>query len=534
MPTVVIKGSDGKFIDGNDQNISDVTLTVNASDPEGKTVTYTFAPLDGTGAKASIDTNKSNVASYSLNGATLGKHAVKVTVSDGINNVETYASFTIQENTPPIVKLFFVPYTAKSGSVISVKTSAVDVEGEAITYKWSVNNANAQVDKPTSAKTSIQLPTVTTDTNVTVTLEVKAGPDTITKSRVISVQPNRKPIISSKRFYNASVVVGDTVYFDAKAYDPDGAIVSYIWKIGEVEIEGETAQLDTRDFEPGSYTVSLTVFDNDEAATTEQFEDKLIVSAKNSAPVITNLTATSTALLPGEDTNLTVTATDADGDNLSITWSAASGSLVTDNDKATYSNDTVGTYTVTVNVSDGTHTVSRSIEITVKEVTFTVSASTTSAKVGSEITFSTSFSDESVVPSNVTWSLTAKPDNATADVQGNGSSATLSPDVAGTYTVKAVTQLYGITYSDEVSISVSNTGDEGNVVEGTVKDEDGNILNGAKVRLYNKDDTTIYDQTQTTGQDGAYKFTNIPAGDYYLVTYAGDNYISSTQVVTVK
>ncbi|QSZ40911.1 hypothetical protein GJV85_01880 [Sulfurimonas aquatica] len=528
-PTIIVKDSNGIYTNGDDENISDVTLTVVAADEENDTLEYTFGNIDG---DTIVGTASANSATYPLNTLKAGKHAVKVTLTDGTNTVVRYTSFEIKQNNPPVIKAFYVPYTAKSASVINVNAFAVDNEGDTLTYKWSTTSGTLSGETTSNAK--VALPTVTLDTNVTVTLDVTAGKDTVRRTRVVTVRPNQPPTIKTKRFYSTSVIEGDKVNFEATAYDIDGSVKSYEWLVdGTVVTTGTISSFTANTV--GVYTVSLRITDDSNAQTVEEFtKDKLTVSAKNAAPIINSLVATSVNLLPGEDTNLSVSASDADGDLISTVWSSTGGTLTSNNDKASFSATEVGTYTITAKVTDGTHTpVQKSIEVTVESVTFNLSASKTSVITGTEVTLNSSFSDSTIVSSATTWSISSKPAGSTVSVVGDGSSGKISPDVAGTYTLKAQTSLYGITYSKEISISAS-TEIVGNVIEGVIEGANGDILVGAQIRLYNKADSAIYDVMLTSDADGGYKFTDIPAGDYYLVVYAGQDYIQTTQVVTVN
>jgi len=51
-------------------------------------------------------------------------------------------------------------------------------------------------------------------------------------------------------------------------------------------------------------------------------------------------------------------------------------------------------------------------------------------------------------------------------------------------------------------------------VQGTVKDQQGNVVSGASVTL--TDPGKNFTRTQTTGDDGAYTFASVPPGDYRL------------------
>jgi PKD repeat protein len=63
----------------------------------------------------------------------------------------------------------------------------------------------------------------------------------------------------------------------SESYDPDGEIIIFVWEFGDGHIGiGETVQHQYED--PGIYTVSLTVVDNDGVMTTETVDDVIAVA----------------------------------------------------------------------------------------------------------------------------------------------------------------------------------------------------------------------------------------------------------------
>lgn len=77
-------------------------------------------------------------------------------------------------------------------------------------------------------------------------------------------------------------------------------------------------------------------------------------SPQNTPPVITSLTCVHSIVEPGGYSEVFCSASDPDGDALSFSWAAASGSIAGSGDTVTwYAPDMAGTYAVSVVVSDG-------------------------------------------------------------------------------------------------------------------------------------------------------------------------------------
>ena len=89
----------------------------------------------------------------------------------------------------------------------------------------------------------------------------------------------------------------------------------------------------------------------------------------NSPPIITNMTAAQTSIKAGEETKISVTATDSENEPLVYTWSANRGSVPGGNPGhiIVYTAPTQpGTDTITVFVSDGHSTVEKHIQIAIQ------------------------------------------------------------------------------------------------------------------------------------------------------------------------
>jgi len=136
------------------------------------------------------------------------------------------------------------------------------------------------------------------------------------------------------------------------ASDPDGDQLGYIWSAsaGEISGDGDTVTWVAPD-SAGSYNVTVTVTDGGGGEVTKQVT---ITVGANKPPTITSLVADADWSTPSGTIQVTCTASDPDGDELSYEWSASGGSITGTGTVVNWTApEEVGIYHVTVAVKDG-------------------------------------------------------------------------------------------------------------------------------------------------------------------------------------
>jgi len=141
-----------------------------------------------------------------------------------------------------------------------------------------------------------------------------------------------------------ATLTGRTLTLDGSgSTDTDGSVASWAWDLGDgTTAEGVTPPAHTYDL-AGTYTVTLTVTD-DEGATSARQQS---VTVANAAPVAA-FTATASYLDVAVDASA---STDPDGALVGYSWSFGDGATGT-GATATHSYATAGTYAVTLTVTD--------------------------------------------------------------------------------------------------------------------------------------------------------------------------------------
>ena len=200
-----------------------------------------------------------------------------------------------------------------------------DPDGTIVSYVWR-NDAGAQV--ATGANPQLRVP----DGSSTITLTVTDnGRLTATDTVTIRVgAANRAPTANAGTDQNAADTdgqAGENVTLDGRqSSDPDGAIVSYIWRndAGVQVASGANPQVRAPD---GASTFTLTVTDNGQLTDTDTVAIR--VGAANRAPTANagpNQNVADTDRQPGENVTLNgAQSSDPDGTIASYIWRDSAG-----------------------------------------------------------------------------------------------------------------------------------------------------------------------------------------------------------------
>ena len=257
--------------------------------------------------------------------------------------------------------------SVSSGSPVTFTAgNATDPDGLPLTYNWSFSNgASAQTGQ------SVTVQNVTTP--ITATLTVKdvdgkvatvAPGASLTRTVAVNVPPaNQAPngIITPP----VNIVQGQSVTFQGSFTDPNaGDTVTYSWNFGANAVfsPGSTAtsQNPAVTFNStGTFTVSLTVTDNQGLADTTPATVNVIVSAPPTTNQAPNGIITPPAnIVQGQPVTFQGSFTDPNaGDTVTYSWNFGANAVFSPGSTATSQNPVVtfnntGTFTVSLTVTD--------------------------------------------------------------------------------------------------------------------------------------------------------------------------------------
>ncbi|MCP4698413.1 MAG: PKD domain-containing protein [Gammaproteobacteria bacterium] len=320
-----------------------------SSDLDGTIVDYTWNTSDGqsfTGKTANLVFNAS------------GSYTITLTVTDDDGASAAYNETVTVEpavvwdvNSAPHAAFTVTPDTgdAPLKAVMDAGDSS-DSDGTIASYNWESSDGQAAAGKNA---------TLIFDTagSYTVTLTVKDDKGaTASASQTITVTQPDISLQKPSAVLTATPLIGDvplTVALEGgSSSDPDGSIVEYKWTAsdGQQTFGVQSVMVFS---EAGTYTIELVVTDNDGLQSDPGRQSVLVKSVSGS--VSPNAVAEASPLSGGAPLNVTLDGTkslDPDGGSItSYEWTSSAGQTVSGS-KATLSFDTVGTYTVTLTVTD--------------------------------------------------------------------------------------------------------------------------------------------------------------------------------------
>jgi len=215
------------------------TYDVNATDPDGDTLTYSLS-VKPTG----MTINSANgLIKWIPVAAQIGNNSVTVKVSDGTLSITQ--GFIIKVSKPTPTPINHAPVitpipnlTATVGVVFAYDVNATDPDGDTLTYSLSFKPTNMTINSANGV--IIWVPTLAQVGNNSVIVEVTDGAlsdtqgFTITVSKPTPTPINQAPTINSTPSLTA--IVGVEYTYTIKATDPDGDAITYSlvspWPVG--------------------------------------------------------------------------------------------------------------------------------------------------------------------------------------------------------------------------------------------------------------------------------------------------------------
>ncbi len=352
-------------------------ITFNASasyDLDGSIVSYFWDFGNGTNATDVVVTH-----AYADNGS----YTVTLTVTDDDGASAIASATKTVLNRPPVALFTESATTVFTGEVIHFDASAsYDPDGTIVSYLWDFGDG--------SNATGIVVQHSYVDDGVyTVTITITDNDGASSSATDAKTVLNRPPVAS---FTESATTVykGEVIRFNAsQSYDPDGTIKSYTWDFGD-GTNATGATVDHSYTNVGTYTVTLTVTDND-GATASISATKTVLSK---LPVA-SFTESATVVYTGEVIYFNASSSyDPDGMIISYFWDFGDETNATGVEVShAYADD--GNYTVTLTVTDDDgatafSTATKTVLNRPPVVSFTESAET--VYTGEVITFNASAS----------------------------------------------------------------------------------------------------------------------------------------------
>ncbi|WP_375770011.1 myxosortase-dependent M36 family metallopeptidase [Archangium gephyra] len=361
-------------LDGSANERGSHSLSGSASDADGDTLSYLWTQVSGTPV-ALRNYDKASASFATPEVAFDETLSFKLTVSDGkVTASDTVDVVVHNVNRAPMVMASSV--TVDERSTATLEATASDMDGDTLTYSWTqVSGTPVVLSGADTATASFPTGEVSADSMLTFKVEVSDGVDTASREVVVNVRHlNRAPTVNAG--VDGSVNERESVTLSGSASDADGDGLSYSW----VQVSGTPVALSNANTASATFTapetvsgetLSFVLMVSDGKVTASDTVD-VVVNNQNRAPVVT---AAAVTVDERSTASLVATASDADGDALTYSWTQVSGAPFTlsgaDTATVSFATGEVTTdrsFTFRVTVSDGVASANQNVVVNVRNV----------------------------------------------------------------------------------------------------------------------------------------------------------------------
>jgi hypothetical protein len=319
-----------------------VALTVDASDPEGDALTFTWTQNPPSPAGTFSDRTTSHPTWTAPEVTEDTTFLIGATVSDGKGGV-THQSVEVlvraaAANQYPVLAAGSpgaLPSSVVGAAAVQLSASATDADGDALTYAWTQEPASpaGTFSSATAANPTWTAPVVSAIERFTLRVTVsdpKGG--TVQGTVSVDVAPpvpqNTAPTLTAGP--SASSTTTDekqSITLSVSASDVDGDTLTYVWTqtapATPVGIFSSTSVANPTWTAPdvnadGTYTLRVTVSDG-QGGNVQGTIDIAVKKVNQPPTVAATITAPGT-LLAGDTGSFSITASDPDGDPLTYSW----------------------------------------------------------------------------------------------------------------------------------------------------------------------------------------------------------------------
>ncbi|MCA9545374.1 MAG: hypothetical protein KC613_13310, partial [Myxococcales bacterium] len=331
-----------------------IVIGATANDADGDQLTYTVEWGDG----SRPTTMRGGIAEHSYRNNVYRAYTVTVTVTDGRGGQATrqvIVNFAPPaENQAP--EFEFVGVISKQGFQVTIAASAVDPDGDVITYTVLWGDGTPEMALRDQQATHRYPDGLYEDYIIRVLATDGQGGQAVRDLPVAFREPgnNGRPVFTGAEVLS---VEGSRVMVAAEAIDPDGDPIRYTIEWGDGSPEGEVVGgIGEHEYPAGrfgQFTIRITAHDGNGASQTVELVVNIRAPGDNNAPHIDEVQALPQA---GFEAVVLVDASDPDGDPLTYTVSWGDGTEPVRGGQSviahSYPVDIYRSYTVTITVED--------------------------------------------------------------------------------------------------------------------------------------------------------------------------------------